>query len=79
MDYDSVEDVALKFALMTAIQQELAMPKKLLSLLQISLKEAKQYYLEIQDRLDDPIKLLYVWKIIERENIHRDEENALDK
>ena len=48
-------------------------------MLQINLKEAKQYYLEIQDRIDDPIKLLYVWKIIERENIHRDEENDLDK
>lgn len=77
VDYDSVEDVVLKLAVVTAIQHELEMPKKLISLLHVNLKEMRQYYLEIQDRMDDPIKLLYVWKIIERENIHRDEENAL--
>lgn len=77
VDFDSVEDIVLKYAILTAIQHELDIPQKLISMLQVNLKEIRQYYLELQDRIDDPIKLLYVWKIIERENIHRDEENAL--
>lgn len=77
VDFDSVEDIVLKYAILTAIQHELEIPQKLISMLQVNLKEIRQYYLEIQDRIDDPIKLLYVWKIIERENIHRDDENAL--
>ena len=52
-------------------------PQRLISMLHVNMKEMKQYYEDIQDRIDDPVKLLYIWKIIERENIHRDEENAL--
>ena len=77
VDFDSVEDIVLKFAILTALQHELDIPQKLIKMLQVNLSDIRHYYLELQDRIDDPIKLLYVWKIIERENIHRDEENAL--
>ena len=77
VDFDSVEDIVLKYAILTAVQHELDIPQKLISMLQVNMKEIRQYYAEIQDRIDDPIKLLYIWKIIERENIHRDEEDAL--
>jgi len=34
------------------------------------------YYDEVGAVISDPVTILYAWKIIERENIHRDEENT---
>ena len=34
------------------------------------------YYEEVGEVISDPVRILYAWKIIERENIHRDEENT---
>lgn len=78
VDFDSVEDIILKFAFLTAIYHETKIPEDLISALSIDMKEMNIYCEEICDKISDPIKLLYVWKIIERDNIHRDEENTFD-
>ena len=75
VDFASVEDIILKFAIITAIQHEQEMPGLLISRLQLDLRELQHFYYEIQDKIDDPIKHLYAWKLISRENIHRDEQS----
>lgn len=47
IDFDSVEDIVLKYALLTAVQHELDIPHKLLQMLQVNMKEIRQYYVEI--------------------------------
>jgi len=78
VDFDSVEDIIVKFAFVSAINHETKVPEDLATALSIDMKEMATYCEEIRDKISDPIKLLYVWKIIERDNIHRDEENSLD-
>ena len=78
IDFDSVEDIIVKFAFLSAINHETKIPEDLAAALSIDMKEMTTYCEEICDRISDPIKLLYVWKIIERDNIHRDEENSFD-
>ena len=52
------------------------MPEKLVEHLSLNMADLVAYFEEVGEAISEPVRILYAWKMIERENIHRDEENT---